>query len=77
MEKTVSDGFMELHFDLNNGNVDVELQANQFQFGKHKQYSLFLEGDSYYFKGSIKYSDEEKVVISYDVPETAVTLADY
>jgi len=77
VEKTVSDGFMELHFDLNNGNVDVELQANQFQFGKHKQYSLFLEGDSYYFKGSIKYSDEEKVVISYDVPETAVTLADY
>lgn len=31
VEKTVSDGFMELHFDLNNGNVDVELQANQFQ----------------------------------------------
>lgn len=76
MEKTISDGFTDIHVDLNAGTALVELEASQFRLGTHRQYSLFLDGDDHYFKGSIICSDEDRVVISYEIPEGAVSLAD-
>lgn len=72
----LNDGKYEISFEINQTGLIVELEAIQFHKEAVHQYELFLEASLIFLEGQIQKSDNESLVISYELPAVAMSIAD-